>query len=83
MPIVVVNPMVQRLSSLQRTLVDEAVSPFTQGRLDEAFGLAAGLRSVRSGEPMSDVQFGAGAGEVPGAEWRAIVGQQTLDGHAQ
>ena len=49
-----------------------AIGPFAQGRLDEALGLAVGLRSIGAGEMMPQ---GARCGELLGAESWAIVGQ--------
>ncbi|MDR8655675.1 hypothetical protein XD33_01195 [Staphylococcus aureus] len=60
-----------------------SVSPLTQGRLDEAFGLAIGLWAVRSGKAVLDAQLMAQRGEGAAAKGRAIVGEQALDGHAQ
>ena len=63
MPVVVVLPVRQRLSSVGRVLVGHAVGPFPQSRLDEALGLAVGLRPVGPGELLCDAQLGARSAE--------------------
>src|SRR3954463_8885806 len=83
MPVVVVSPVIQGLGSLTRSLIDEAVSPLPESRLNEALTLAIGLRPVGPREAVLDVQLPAGGGKVAGTERRAVVGQQALDGDAQ
>src|SRR4029079_8840414 len=75
-PVVVMAPSIELVSALLGGLVDEAVSPLGQCRLDEAFGLAIGLGSVRSSKAVFNFQRGAGLGEVFGAKGPAVVGQQ-------
>jgi hypothetical protein len=50
--------------------------------LNEAFGLAVGLRAIGSGEEMFDGKLAAGGGEVAGAVGRTAIGQEALDGDA-
>ena len=58
-PVVEVVPDWQGGTALIRVLVSAAVGPFAQRRLDEAFGLAVGLRPVGAGELLSDAQLEA------------------------
>ena len=50
--------------------------------MDEAFGLAVGLRAIGTGKEMADAQLVAGGGEEFGAIGRALVGEDALDGDA-
>ncbi len=47
-PVVVVDPLLERRSALRGVLVGEAVGPLAQRRLDEALGLAVGLWPIRA-----------------------------------
>src|SRR5256885_14658551 len=58
------------------------VGPLAQSGLDEAFRLAVGAGSVRTGEAVLDAELEAGGVEVPGAIAGAIVGEQAADGDA-
>lgn len=51
--VVVMIPSVQRSGSLARVLVGEAIGPFAQRRLDEAFSLAMGRWPIGSREAMA------------------------------
>lgn len=73
LPVAMLIPMVQSRLALAGVLVDEALGPFAQHRLDEALGLAVGLRSVRSRELMADTQPHARLPEVPGPEGRTVI----------
>jgi len=53
-PVVVMLPAGQGVGAMGRVLVRPAVGPLSQGGLDEAFGLAVGLRSVGSSELVLD-----------------------------
>src|SRR5438876_11840380 len=57
-------------------LIDDAIGPFPQGRLNEALGLAIGLRPIGSREAMAETQLAAGGGEVLGTKGRAVVGEE-------
>ena len=57
------------------------VCPFVQASLDEAFGFAVGLRSIRSCEAVLDAERQAGLGEEFRSIRRAVVGQQALDAY--
>jgi hypothetical protein len=50
--------------------------------LDEAFGLAIGLRAIGFGEEMFEAEFEAGGGEEFGAIGGATIGEELLDGDA-
>ena len=54
-----------------------------QRRLDEAFRVVIGLRSIGTRGAMHELRFRAGARQVPGTEGAAVVGQQRADGHAE
>ena len=75
-PVVVMVPAVERLGTFAGVLIGEAISPLAQRRLDEPFGFAIGLRTVRARESVSDAQRLARSGEVLGAERRTVVGEQ-------
>src|SRR3982751_2741116 len=64
-------------------LVRNAVGPLAQRRLNEALGLAIGLRSIRSPEEMFELQLTARRGKALGMERRAVVGQHPAYGHAK
>src|SRR6266567_4851586 len=55
------------------------VGPLAQGGLDEAFRLAIGAGSVRTGEAVRDAELEAGGTEVSGAIAGAVVGEQAAD----
>ena len=83
MPVVMMVPAAKCLRAFGRVLVSEAVGPLAKRRLDEALGLAVGLRPVWSGEAMAHAEFLAGPGEVLRSERRAVVGEQPPYRHAQ
>jgi hypothetical protein len=68
-PVIMMGPLGQHGGALVGMAVDEAVGPFAQRRVDEAFGLAVGLGTVRFGEAVLELEDGAA-----GTEDRAIVG---------
>jgi len=70
------DPGVELVRALAGVLIDEAVGPLAQRRLDETLGLAVGLRSVGSSEAMFDLQLAAGLGEVFGTKRPAVVGNK-------
>jgi len=63
MPVVIVEPGLERCLSVIRGLVGVSVGPFAQGGLDEAFGLAVGFGRVRSGTDVLEVESFAGIAE--------------------
>jgi hypothetical protein len=67
-------------SSVVTGVTRVGVSPLTGDRLDEALGLAIGLRA--SGEAMFDAELLAGCGEEFGAIGGAAIGEEALDANA-
>ena len=68
------------LIALLRVEVMANVGPLAQSGLDEAFRLAVGARSVRTGEAVLDAELEAGGAEVARAIAGAVVGEQAADG---
>ena len=63
MEIVVVKVEREEGSALVTGVVRASVSPLAGDGLDEAFGLAVGLRAIGTSEEMADAQLVAGSGE--------------------
>ena len=81
--IVIVEKEVRKVSSAVITgLIRSGISPFARDGLDEAFGLAVGLRTIGPREEMFEAELLTGGGEVAGAIGRAAVGQDALAGDA-
>src|SRR5207249_5481168 len=70
------------LIALLRVEVMANVGPLAQSGLDEAFRLAVGAGSVRTGEAVLDAELEAGGAEVSRAIAGAVVGEQAADGDA-
>ena len=66
-------------SAVVTGVVRAGISPLAGDGLDEAFGLAIGLRAIGPGEEMADTQLLAGSGKEFGAISRAAVGEDALD----
>jgi len=66
-------------SSVVAGVIRAGISPLAGNGLDEAFGLAIGLRTIRSGEAMYEAEFLAGGGEEFGAVSGAAIGEEALD----
>jgi hypothetical protein len=60
-------------------VIRTGIGPLAGDGLDEPFGLAVGLWTVRLGEEMAQAEFLAGGGEEFGAISGAAVGEDTLD----
>jgi hypothetical protein len=60
-------------------VVGAGEGPLAGDGLDEALGLAVGLRAIGFGEEMADAQLLAGSGEEFGAVSRAAVGEHPPD----
>ena len=60
-----------------------SVGPFAERSLDEALGLAVGLRSVKAGEAVLETEASDFGGESAGAVGGAVVGVDALDGDAE
>lgn len=69
-------------SSVVAGVIGAGIGPLASNGLDEAFGLAIGLRAIRSGEAVLDAELLASGGEELGAISGAAVGEQPLDGDA-
>jgi len=82
MPVALVDPGVESCGALLRVSVGEAVTPLGQGRLDEAFSLAVGLRPIGTGQALCDVQAAAGSPELSLTDGRTVVGPCGPDPHA-
>ena len=66
--IVIVEKEVRKVGcTVNARLITTCVSPFTGDGLDEAFGFAVGLWTVRFGEEMLNAEFPTSGGEVLGA----------------
>ena len=63
MEIVVVKVEREEGSAVDTGVVRASVSPLAGDGLDEAFGLAVGLRAIGTSEEMADAQLVAGSGE--------------------
>jgi len=68
--------------AVETGVVRASISPLASEGLDEAFGLAVGLGSVRTGEAMLEAQLAAGLGEKFGAISGAAVGEEALNADA-
>ena len=77
------EPERELLCALRGGFVDVSVGPLAQGSLDEAFGLAVGLRSKRSGVAMAETELDAAGVEGPGAVAPSVVGEYSPDGDAK
>ena len=66
-------------SEMVTGVIGAGIGPLAGDGLDEAFGLALGLRAVGTGEAMFDAELEAGLGEEFGAIGGAAVGQDALD----
>jgi hypothetical protein len=69
-------------SAVVTGVVWAGVGPLAGEGLDEAFGLAVGLRAIGTGEAMLETELAAGLGEEPGAIGGAAVGEDALDADA-
>ena len=67
------------LTALLRRFVGVGIGLFAQGRLDEALGLAIGLRGVGPGALVGDAKPSQCYGVAFGSEGRAVVGHHALD----
>ena len=66
-------------STMVTGVIRASVSPLAGDGLDEAFGLAIGLRAIGTGEAMFDAELEAGVGEEFGAIGGAAVCEDALD----
>ena len=61
-------------------VIGASVGPLAGDGLDEAFGLAVGLRAIGAGEGVFEAQIAAGLREELGAIGRAAIGEDAADG---
>src|SRR3989338_664720 len=73
----------QPCGTLCTVVPDSPIGPLAQTCLDEAFSIPVGLRSVGPSKGVLDAQGPACIGKRLGAIGAPVVGQQTLDTHAQ
>jgi hypothetical protein len=67
-------------SSVVAGVIRTGIGPLAGDGLNEAFGLAVGLRAIGFGEEMFEAEFVAGGGEEFGAIGGAAIGEELLDG---
>jgi hypothetical protein len=67
-------------SAVVAGVIGTSISPLAGDGLDEAFGLAIGLRAIGSGEAMFEAQLVAGGGKEFGAISGSAIGEDPLDG---
>jgi len=79
MEVIVVKIGIEEGSSMVAGEIGASISPFASDGLDEAFGLAIGLRAIGFGEEMGEAELAAGGGEEVGAVGGATIGEETLD----
>ena len=77
--IVVMEVEREERGAVVRGVIRTSISPFAREGLDEAFGLAIGLRAVGFGEAMLEAQLAASLGVEFGTVGRAAVGEEALD----
>lgn len=82
-PVVAVKPSRQFGGSLFLGVVGAGLGPLAQARLNEALGLAVGLRRVRLGADVLEAKPVAGLAEGKGLVARPVVGHHPLDLDAQ
>ena len=82
MEIIVVEVEREEGGAVEAGVIGTSISPLAREGLDEAFGLAVGLRAIGTSEEMLDAQLAAGSGEEFGAISGAAIGEDGLDGDA-
>ena len=61
--VIVAEEVRKERSAVVAGVIGSGISPFAGDGLDEAFGLAVGLRAIGTSEEMADAQLVAGSGE--------------------
>ena len=79
MEVIVMKVKREEDSTMVTRAIRSGIGPLPSDGLDEAFGLAVGLRAIGFGEAMFDAELLAGLGEEIGAISRAAVGEDALD----
>src|SRR6266849_5095040 len=82
MEVIVMKVVGKEGSAVVAGVIRTGVGPLVGDGLDEAFGLAVGLRAIGFGEEMFEAEFEAGGGKEFGAIGRAAIGEELLDGDA-
>src|SRR5450432_1343122 len=82
MEVIVMKVVRKEGSAVVTGVVGPGIGPLAGDGLDEAFGLAVGLRAIGFGEEMFEAEFEAGGGEEFGAIGGAAIGEELLDGDA-
>ncbi len=79
MEVIVMKVVGKEGSSVVARAIRTCIGPLAGDGLDEAFGLAVGLRAIGFGEEMLEAEFVAGGGEEFGAIGGATIGEDLLD----
>ena len=82
-PVIAMQPYRQGAVSLFGVIEGSCVGPFSEHCLNEAFGLAVGLRRVRLGGEMLDAELLAGPRKGFRAVATAVVGHDAFDSDAE
>ena len=82
-PVIIVQPWIECGPAVVQSWIGGGVSPFAQGRLDEAFGLAVGFGRVGPGTDVPQFQCLAGVAEGAAAIAGAIIGHHARHGDAE
>jgi hypothetical protein len=80
--VIVMKVVIKEGSAVERGVIGPGISPLAGDGLNEAFGLAIGLGSIRSGEEMFEAELPAGGSKEFGTISRAAVGEHALDRYA-
>ena len=82
MEVIVMQVIGKEACSAVAGVIRTCVGPLAGDGLDEALGLAIGLRTIRSGEAVFEAELLAGGGEEFGAVSGAAIGAEALNGDA-
>jgi len=82
MEVIVMKVVGKESSSMGTGVIRTGIGPLAGDGLDEALGLAVGLRAIGFGEEMCEAEFMAGGSEDFGAIGGAAIGEELLDGEA-
>ena len=74
MEVIVMKVVGKEGSSMGTGVIRTSIGPLAGDGLDEAFGLAVGLRAIGFGEEVSEAEFMAGGSEEFGAIGGAAIG---------
>ena len=80
--IVVMEEEREELSAVVAGVIGTSISPFAGDGLDEAFGLAIGLRAIGTSEDVTEAEIFAGGGEEFRTIGGALVSEDGEDGDA-